>query len=126
MSNHPSENTPSPPREVEAGTDPILIWYCLAKPRMDAALAKVDQAYRDAKMAAVNVDTANRKAAKERREQAPLGDDTFGFNNTSDAVHRTHLRAMEIHASIATGLASSIRDVLSMQQIELPEMVIEP
>lgn len=127
VSNHPSENAADPPAtQVEAGTDPILIWYGLIKPRLDVALANVDQAYRDAKLAATNVDVRNRKAADARLEADPAGiGEGVVFSHESDALHRTHLKAMEVYAGVAGGLVSSIRDVMTMQQIELPEMVIE-
>lgn len=125
MSNHPSENAEPSTRTVDAGTDPILIWYGLIKTRLDAALFNVDEAYRNAKLAAINLDTTNRNAAKERREKDPAGlvESSGIFDHESDALHRTHLRAMEVYSSLAGAMASSVRDVLSMQQLELTELI---
>ncbi len=127
MSSHPSENSvePATPVQVTPSSDPLLIWLGLIRPRLDAALSKVDEAHRDAKLAATAVDAANRRAATERRKADPAGlSESAGiFDHESDALHRTHLRAMETYAGLAGSLASSIRDAMSMQALEIEEVI---
>lgn len=125
MSIHPSESVePATPVQVTPSSDPLLIWLGLIKPRLDTALANVDQAYRDAKLAATAVDTTNRRAADERRKADPLGaSEAAIFDNASDALHRTHLRAMDSYGALAGAMASSIRDALSMQAMEIEEVI---
>lgn len=106
--------------EATPTSDPLILWLGFMGKRLDAAMQQVDQAYRDAKLAATNVDARARKHIDEPEET--IGDPKL--NIEPDALHRTHLRAMEVYGAQAGALASSIRDVLLAPSIEIEDRIL--
>lgn len=87
---------------------PLDAWVKMMGDRLDHALSQVNQAYLDAKLAGTNVDAVERRDRDQRRKADPAGlaEPVIAFVHAPDALHRTHIKAMDVYGSLAAAMAS--------------------
>ena len=110
---HPSETAQPAVTRVVSSPDPLGTWVGFAAVRVDRVVEKMDQAYRDLKLAATNADAADRRLAGAAAEG--IGDQPhIPLPSHLAEAHRT---ALETYGRLAEALAGSIHQV-SMARVE--------